>query len=239
MFLADAGASHSFWDLGVLVNYVDRVNLSVSQSALHDEFGISTITFGYLLSAYSLTYAMLQLPVGVILDRFGVKIVGRISTFLWSVASFAAALSTGVASLFSARLLLGIGEAPTFPANAKATGYWFPKEERSFATSIFDAAAKLAPALGRSHYRGTASAFWLAKKFCLHRSGELCIFPAFLLGISQPQRRRQTYRGRTSPDCGRGSHSPKWLLPFAKGSLALVPFATTQDDWPGPGLRVL
>jgi ACS family D-galactonate transporter-like MFS transporter len=134
--------------LGVLVNYVDRVNLSVSQSALHDEFGISTITFGYLLSAYSLTYAMLQLPVGVILDRFGVKIVGRISTFLWSVASFAAALSTGVASLFSARLLLGIGEAPTFPANAKATGYWFPKEERSFATSIFDAAAKLAPALG-------------------------------------------------------------------------------------------
>ena len=134
--------------LGVLVNYVDRVNLSVSQSALHDEFGISTITFGYLLSAYSLTYAMLQLPVGVILDRFGVKIVGRISTFLWSVASFAAALSTGVASLFSARLLLGVGEAPTFPANAKATGYWFPKEERSFATSIFDAAAKLAPALG-------------------------------------------------------------------------------------------
>jgi sugar phosphate permease len=134
--------------IGVLVNYVDRVNLSVSEAALHDDFGISKIAFGFLLGAYSWTYAALQLPVGVLLDRFGVKVVGRISTLLWSFASFAAALSTGVFSLFIARLLLGIGEAPTFPGNAKATGYWFPAAERSFATAVFDAAAKLGPALG-------------------------------------------------------------------------------------------
>ena len=79
---------------GVLVNYFDRVNLSVSQDALHNAFGISTVMFGYLLSAYSWTYAALQLPSGLILDRFGVKLVGRIATFLWSVASFAAATST-------------------------------------------------------------------------------------------------------------------------------------------------
>ena len=134
--------------LGVLVNYFDRVNLSVSQDALHNAFGISTVTFGYLLSAYSWTYAAFQLPSGLILDRFGVKLVGRIGTLLWSVASFAAALSTGLAGFLSARLLLGVGEAPTFPANAKAVGYWFPTAERSLATAIFDSAAKLAPALG-------------------------------------------------------------------------------------------
>jgi len=50
--------------------------------------------------------------------------------------------------LVASRLLLGIGEAPTFPANSKATGYWFPKQERSLATAIFDSSAKLAPALG-------------------------------------------------------------------------------------------
>src|SRR5271165_3626327 len=103
---------------GVLVNYFDRVNLSVSQEALHNAFGISTVTFGYLLSAYSWTYAAFQLPSGLILDRFGVKLVGRVSTFLWSLASFAAALSTGLTGFLSARLLLGVGEAPTFPANA-------------------------------------------------------------------------------------------------------------------------
>ncbi len=133
---------------GVLVNYFDRVNLSVSQAALHEAFGVSTITFGYLLSAYSWTYAVFQLPSGLILDRFGVKIVGRIGTLLWSVASFAAAISTGLAGFLGARFLLGIGEAPTFPANAKAVGYWFPAEERSLATAIFDSAAKFASAIG-------------------------------------------------------------------------------------------
>ncbi len=133
---------------GVLVNYFDRVNLSVSQDALHNAFGISTLMFGYLLSAYSWTYAALQLPSGLILDRFGVKLVGRVGTLLWSVASWGAAASTGLPGFLSARLLLGVGEAPTFPANAKAIGYWFPTEERSLATAIFDSAAKLASAVG-------------------------------------------------------------------------------------------
>lgn len=134
--------------LGVLVNYFDRVNLSVSQASLYASFGISSITFGYLSGAYNWTYAVCQLPVGVLLDRCGVRRVGRISTFLWSLASFAAAISPGIPSLFAARFLLGVGEAPTFPSNAKAIGYWFPPRERGLATSIFDAAAKFAPAVG-------------------------------------------------------------------------------------------
>src|ERR1700682_4632181 len=134
--------------VGVLVNYFDRVNLSVSRDALQASFGISAVMFGYLSSAYNWTYALLQLPSGLLLDRFGVRRIGIISTLIWSVASFAAAISTGVASLFGARFLLGIGEAPTFPANAKATGYWFPKDERSLATAMFDAAAKFSSAIG-------------------------------------------------------------------------------------------
>lgn len=134
--------------MGVLVNYFDRVNLSVSHSGLYATFGISDITFGYLLGAYNWTYALCQLPIGVVLDRFGIKLVGRISTFLWSMASFAAALTPSIGGFFAARFLLGIGEAPTFPANAKAIGYWFPPRERSFATSIFDSMAKFSSAIG-------------------------------------------------------------------------------------------
>jgi len=134
--------------LGVLVNYFDRVNLSVSHEALITTFGISNIAFGYLSGAYNWTYALCQLPVGVLLDRFGVKRVGRISTFLWSVASFGAAGTPNLGGFFAARLLLGVGEAPTFPANAKAVGQWFPTRERSLATSIFDSAAKFSSAIG-------------------------------------------------------------------------------------------
>jgi MFS family permease len=130
------------------VNYFDRVNLSVSRDALQNAFGISAVMFGYLSSAYNWSYAVLQLPSGLLLDRFGVRRVGIVSTAIWSIASFAAAISTGIGGLFAARLLLGIGEAPTFPAYAKATGYWFPKDERSLATATFDAAAKFSSAIG-------------------------------------------------------------------------------------------
>lgn len=132
----------------MLVNYFDRVNLSVSHAALYTAFGISNVTFGYLSGAYNWTYAACQLPIGVILDRFGVKRVGRISSFIWSVASFAAAISTSVGALFGARFLLGVGEAPTFPASAKAVGRWFPPNERGTATALFDGAAKFASAIG-------------------------------------------------------------------------------------------
>jgi sugar phosphate permease len=134
--------------LGVLINYFDRVNLSVSHAALIATFGITDISFGYLSGAYNLTYACCQLPIGVILDKLGVRRVGRIGTFLWSLASFGAAVTPTLGGLFGARFLLGIGEAPTFPANAKAIGSWFPARERSFATSLFDAAAKFASVLG-------------------------------------------------------------------------------------------
>ena len=134
--------------LGVLVNYFDRVNLSVSHAALTQTFGVSDFTFGLLLGAYNWTYALCQLPIGVVLDRLGVRLVGRVSTLIWSIASFAAGASPTLGSLFGARFLLGVGEAPTFPANAKAVGAWFPEHERSFATSLFDSAAKLGSAVG-------------------------------------------------------------------------------------------
>jgi ACS family D-galactonate transporter-like MFS transporter len=133
---------------GVLVNYLDRVNLSVAEAALDADFGVSKLLFGFLLGAYSWTYAACQLPSGVLLDRFGVQRIGRVSTLLWSAASFAAALAPGIGPLFAARLLLGIGEAPTFPANAKAVGLWFPSRERGLPTALFDAAAKLGPGIG-------------------------------------------------------------------------------------------
>jgi len=133
---------------GVIIAFFDRINLAISQDALHVSFGLSLIAFGYLSSAFSWTYALMQMPAGLLLDRFGVRLVGRFSSFLWSLATFAAALSPGLAVFLGARLLLGVAEAPTFPANAKAVGYWFPQQERSLAISITDAAAKLSSAIG-------------------------------------------------------------------------------------------
>ena len=138
----------SLLGIGVLVSYFDRVNLSAAHGALVTAFGISDVAFGYLSGTYNLTYWLCQLPIGVILDRFSVRRVGRIGIILWSVATFGGALAPSLGALFAARLLLGVGEAPTFPASAKAVGRWFPPHERSLPTALFDAAAKFSSVIG-------------------------------------------------------------------------------------------
>lgn len=128
--------------LGVLVNYFDRVNLTVASPLIQDDFHIGPAEMGILFSAFGWTYGFLQIPVGMLLDRFGVTRVMRWSTFSWGIASVITAFSTGMQTLFLSRMLLGVAETPGFPANSKATGYWFPRHERGLATALFDAAAK-------------------------------------------------------------------------------------------------
>jgi sugar phosphate permease len=133
---------------GILVNYFDRINLSVASPQLQQEFGLTDSEMGWLFSGFFWSYALLQVPVGMILDRFGVSTINRASTFLWSVLSAASAFAIGFGTLMSTRILLGVAEAPGFPASSKATGYWFPRQERAMATAIFDAAAKFSNVIG-------------------------------------------------------------------------------------------
>ena len=134
--------------VGVLINYFDRINLSVAAPQLKHDFGLSDGELGWLFSGFFWSYALLQIPTGMILDRFGVTKVNRVSTLFWSLISSATAFASGFGSIFGARILLGAVEAPGFPASAKATGYWFPRQERALATSIFDAAAKFSNVIG-------------------------------------------------------------------------------------------
>lgn len=134
--------------IGIIVNYLDRVNLSVAVTPLQKEFNLSSGEVGIILSSFLWTYAILQLPVGVWLDKFGVKWLVRIGTFIWTIACVMTAVVSGFGLVLLSRLLLGIGEAPMFPGSSKATGYWFPIHERGLATSAFDAAAKFSTVIG-------------------------------------------------------------------------------------------
>src|SRR5712675_2282586 len=133
---------------GILVNYFDRITLSVAAPQLQQEFDLDPAQMGLIFSVFFWSYALLQIPVGLVLDRFGVMPIGRLGAALWSLATALTALAGGVGGIIAARLLLGIAEAPAFPANAKATGYWFPRNERALATAIFDAAAKFSNVIG-------------------------------------------------------------------------------------------
>lgn len=134
--------------VGILINYFDRINISVAAPQLQQEFGLSPGELGLLFSAFFWSYSLLQVPGGMVLDRFGVTRVGRWGAFLWAAASAITAIASGFGGIFAARVLLGVAEAPAFPANQKATGYWFPRNERARSTAIFDSAAKFSNVIG-------------------------------------------------------------------------------------------
>jgi len=134
--------------VGMFVNYIDRVNLSIAAPEIMRDFDISASQMGMVSSAFLWTYAMLQMPIGSFIDKIGVRWVNRVAAFLWAVASFASAAAGGLGMLLVARLVLGVGEAPTVPAGWKAIGQWFPRQERGTATAIFDGCAKISNVIG-------------------------------------------------------------------------------------------
>lgn len=134
--------------IGIVINYFDRVNISVAGKSLILEYHLSNAQLGFILSSYLWTYALLQIPVGALLDKIGIKWLMRVGTILWTIATFMTAIVSGYGLIILSRFLLGLAEAPTFPGASKATGYWFPMQERGLATSAFDAAAKFSNVIG-------------------------------------------------------------------------------------------
>lgn len=133
---------------GVIVNYFDRVNISVATKPMMDTFHLGLGQVGIVISAFNWSYLVMQIPVGTVLDRIGVKWLQRVGIFLWGLASLLTAVAGGLGIVILSRVLLGIAESPAFPGASKATGYWFPLRERALATSLFDGAAKLSNVLG-------------------------------------------------------------------------------------------
>jgi ACS family D-galactonate transporter-like MFS transporter len=133
---------------GVLVSFLDRVNLSAAAPQLQRELHIGPAELGILLSAFYWPYAALQIPLGLFVDRMGATRIGRWGSLLWTLASAITALASGFGGILAARMLLGVAEAPSFPVVSKATGHWFPRNERARATAIFDASAKFSSVIG-------------------------------------------------------------------------------------------
>src|SRR5262245_53954023 len=123
--------------IGTMINYLDRTVISVAAPLLSSDLGLSAALMGVAFSAFSWTYAASQIPGGILLDRFGVRLTYYWSVTLWSVCTALQGLSMGLASLVSARLALGVAEAPAYPSNSRVLSMWFPQHERARATGVY------------------------------------------------------------------------------------------------------
>jgi sugar phosphate permease len=113
-----------------LICYMDRSNISVAQPEIGKAFGLDKSSMGLVLSAFTWAYAVGQIPAGFLGDRFGPKKVLTVIMSWWSVAAVMTGAAMGMTSLFSARLLLGLGEAGAFPVGSRGMQLWFPRSER-------------------------------------------------------------------------------------------------------------
>lgn len=136
-----------------VLNYADRAIISIAGVPIAKEFDIDAVSMGYILSAFSWSYVLAQLPGGWLLDRYGTKWIYAGSIFFWSVFTFvqgwAGFLGAGsaVAAFFCMRMSVGVAEAPSFPGNARIVTAWFPSAERGKASAVFNAAQYFAPVL--------------------------------------------------------------------------------------------
>jgi sugar phosphate permease len=119
--------------LSVLINYIDRGNLSIAAPLLKDELGISASQLGILFSAFFWTYTVLLFVCAWFIDRLDVNRVLALGYLVWSVATVATGVVHGFVLLLFARLALGIGESVAFPCYSKILAQHLPEHRRGFA----------------------------------------------------------------------------------------------------------
>ncbi len=134
--------------LSVVINYIDRSNLSIAAPLIKDEIGITAAQLGTLLSAFFWTYSVMHLVSGWLVDRFDVKWVFALGFLAWSGTTAITGLVHGFAALLAARVVLGVGEAVSFPSYGKIICTYFDEERRGFANAVVISGLALGPAVG-------------------------------------------------------------------------------------------
>src|SRR5256714_2443978 len=134
--------------LSVLINYIDRSNLSIAADLIKGELHLSDLQLGALLSAFFWTYGCMQIPAGWLADHLDVKWVFAAGFFVWSAATAATGLMHGFAALIVIRIVLGIGESVAFPSYSNILSTHFIESRRGGANAAIIAGLALGPAIG-------------------------------------------------------------------------------------------
>jgi MFS transporter, ACS family, glucarate transporter len=137
--------------------YLCRVNVSVAGALLMEELGLSQAQMGRVFSAFLLGYALLMVPAGALADRWGARRVLELACWWWVLATALQALignpalgdgaSSALLWLLGLRFVLGVGQAPTFPAAARGVSRWIPAHDQGRANGLVVAAIALGSAI--------------------------------------------------------------------------------------------
>jgi MFS family permease len=152
----------------IAIAYLDRVCISTAAPSIQSELGLSDHEMSLVFSAFTLAYAIFEVPSGWLADRFGARIALSRIVLWWSAMTAATGAAGGFGSLVAVRLLFGIGEAGSFPSSARIFARWLPVRLHGRLFGVLLAAAALGGAvtqpivvalLGRLGWRGSFAVF--------------------------------------------------------------------------------
>ena len=121
--------------VGLLLMF-DRAVISTALPVMEKDLNLSAVSMGVIMGAFSLAYALMQVPGGLLADKFGSRVIGALSIVFWSIFTFLTGTVSSLAALVGIRFAFGLGEGSFVPAQYKALAVWFPKKERGRATSL-------------------------------------------------------------------------------------------------------
>jgi len=129
--------------LATLINYIDRLTISVLAPVIRESLHLSNLQYASLGTWFLLAYTVSQLLSGKLHDRIGTRLGFTCSVVVWSIASLLHATARGLSSMSVFRFMLGLGEAGNWPGAAKVVAEWFPIRERALGLAIFNSGAAL------------------------------------------------------------------------------------------------
>ncbi len=130
-----------------MITFLDRINISVAGATIMHDLGLTTQQWGWVLSAFIISYGFLQIPLGAWGDRRGHRFVLAVIVLWWSVFTWFTGMANGFISLLIIRFMFGIGEAGSYPCMTGVISRWYHKSETSVAQGYIWAASRMGGAL--------------------------------------------------------------------------------------------
>jgi MFS family permease len=129
------------------ITYIDRVNVSTAASVFQKDLHLSNTQVGLVFSAFAYPYVIFTIFGGWLSDRFGARRMLTVAAIIWGTATLCTGLVSGLTAILLARVMLGLGEAATFPIATRAMCDWIPERKRAFAQGITHSSSRLGTAL--------------------------------------------------------------------------------------------
>lgn len=131
-----------------MLSYGDRAVLSVSMPLIAHEFNLGPAQTGWVLSSFLWSYVILTFPASLLVDRYPTRTMGVAALLIWSVAMFMGGLSATLFVFLMSRVLLGIGETPTFPLANRIVRQWSGEQHRGMILTALVCSSQIGLAFG-------------------------------------------------------------------------------------------